>query len=69
MNTKRDVENLILRSTFSGELVRLKDVASINKGFEDETVITHVNGKKAIGFLVNKSGSADIINTAEKLKH
>tara|TARA_B100000427_G_scaffold324141_1_gene328785 strand:- start:27263 stop:30391 length:3129 start_codon:yes stop_codon:yes gene_type:complete len=68
MNTKRDVENLILRSTFSGELVRLKDVASINKGFEDETVITHVNGKKAIGFLVNKSGSADIINTAEKIK-
>ncbi|RAP26265.1 AcrB/AcrD/AcrF family protein [Candidatus Marinamargulisbacteria bacterium SCGC AG-333-B06] len=68
MNTKRDVENLILRSTFSGDLVRLRDVATIKQGFEDETVITHVNGKKAIGFLVNKSGSADIIDTAEKIK-
>ena len=68
MSNKRDVENLILRSTFSGELVRLKDVASITNGFEEESVITHVDGKKAIGFLVNKSGSADIINTAEKIK-
>ncbi|MBI59655.1 acriflavin resistance protein [bacterium] len=68
MKTKKAVENLILRSTFSGELIRLKDVATIKAGFEDESVITHVNGKKAIGFLVNKSGSADILDTAGKIK-
>ena len=65
---KKDIENLILRSTFTGQLVRLKDVATIYDGFEDETVITNIKGKKAIGFLVNKSGSADILDTAEKIK-
>lgn len=63
-----DVGNVIVRSTFGGPTVYIKDVAVISEGFEPENERTRVNGYKAISFEVIKKGSADIIETADAVK-
>lgn len=64
----KEVGEVIVRSTFEGPLVRVKDLAKVIDGFEEETVISRMNGKKAISFVVFKSENADIIKTMEAVK-
>jgi multidrug efflux pump subunit AcrB len=63
-----DVENVVVRSTFGGPAVYVKDVAKVVDSFEDETERARVNGSRAISFEVIKKGSADIIDTADVVK-
>ena len=63
-----EVGDVIIRSTFDGPLVRVRDVATIEDDFEDEVVITRVNGHKAISFSVFNKPSADVIRTVDRVK-
>jgi len=63
-----EVGDVIVRSTFEGPLVRIKDLAVVNEDFEEETVISHVEGRKAISFIVFKDEEADIIRTVNAIK-
>src|SRR5690606_35042618 len=60
-----EVENVIVRSSFNGPAIYVKDVAEVIDGFEDEVERSRVNGNRAISFEVIKKGSADIIATAD----
>ncbi len=48
--------------------VTVNDLATLNNGFEDEKVISRMNGKPAISFEVLKSETADIIRTVKAIK-
>jgi len=61
------VENVLVRSSFNGLGIYVKDVARVIDDFEDETTRARVNGNRAILFNVNKKTSADIIDTAKAL--
>ena len=63
-----EVGDVIVRSTFDGPLIRVKDLAVVVEDFEDETVISHVDGRKAISFIVYKDEDADIIRTVKAIK-
>ncbi len=63
-----EVGDVIVRSTFSGPLVRVKDLAVVKDDFEEEKVASRVNGVSAISFVAYKSESADIIRTVEAVK-
>ncbi|MCK4500072.1 efflux RND transporter permease subunit, partial [Candidatus Babeliales bacterium] len=63
-----DVGDVIIRSTFEGLHIKVKDLAIIKDGFEEETVISRVNGKPALSLLVNKKENADIIRTVDAIK-
>jgi multidrug efflux pump subunit AcrB len=63
-----EVEEVIVRSTFEGPLVRVKDLAVVKDGFEDPKVFSRMNGRTAISFLVNKQASADAIRTVDAIK-
>ncbi|HUV07001.1 MAG TPA: efflux RND transporter permease subunit, partial [Spirochaetia bacterium] len=63
-----EVGNVIVRSTFEGPLIRVRDLAVVKDEFEKENVISHMEGRKAISFIVFKSGEADIIKTAHAIK-
>jgi multidrug efflux pump subunit AcrB len=63
-----DVGNVIIRSTFEGPLIRVRDLAIVEEDFEDEVIISHMEGKKAISFLVFKNEHADIIRTSKAIK-
>ena len=58
-----DVGEVIVRSTLKGTLIRVKDLAVVRDDFEEEKIISRINGKSAISLLVVKSESADIIRT------
>ena len=63
-----DVGDVIIRSTFEGLHIKVKDLAIIKDGFEEETVISRVNGQPALSLLVNKKENADIIRTVDAIK-
>lgn len=63
-----EVGNVIVRSSFDGPSVKVKDLAIVNNGFEDERLISRMNGKSAISFIVDKSETADVIRTADAIK-
>jgi multidrug efflux pump subunit AcrB len=63
-----EVGDVIVRSTFEGPLVKVKDLAVVADDFEDERILSRLNGKGAISFLVFISESADAIRTCDQIK-
>jgi multidrug efflux pump subunit AcrB len=63
-----EVGEVIVRSSFEGPLIQLKNLAVVRDDFEDEKIISRVDGKPAISFVVYKTESADIIRTVEAVK-
>jgi multidrug efflux pump subunit AcrB len=64
----QEVGDVIVRTTFSGPLIKVKDLAIIKDDFEEERVMSRVNGVSAISFVAYKRESADIIRTVEAVK-
>jgi len=63
-----EVGDVIVRSTFEGPVVKVRDLAVIRDDFEDEDLITRIDGRNTISFLVYKSENADIIRTVRSIK-
>ncbi len=63
-----EVGDVIVRTTFNGPSVRISDLAVVKDGFEEEKVLSRVNGKKAISFVAFKAESADIVRTVEAIR-
>ncbi len=64
----KEVGDVIVRSTFEGPVVKVRDLAIVNDNFEDERILSRINGKSAISFLVYISESADVIRTTDAIK-
>ena len=63
-----EVGDVIVRSTLDGSLIKVKDLAIVEDGFEEEKVLSRMNGKSAISFMTTKSESADTIRTVDAIK-
>ena len=63
-----EVREVIVRASFDGPLVKIKDLALVNDGFEDERILSRMNGHQAISFQVLKKRGADAIRTVEAIK-
>jgi multidrug efflux pump subunit AcrB len=63
-----EVGDVIVRSTFEGPLVKVKDLAVVKDDFEDEKILSRLNGKTAISFLVFIGKTADAIRTCDAVK-
>ncbi|MCZ2478801.1 efflux RND transporter permease subunit [Aquirufa nivalisilvae] len=64
-----EYENLIIKSTESGQLLRLKDVADIEFGSLDYDVLSKENGKPSAAILLKQrpgSNAAEVIATVKK---
>lgn len=66
--TPEEVGDVIVRSSFDGPLVRVSDVARIDDTFEEPRVMSRMNGRFAISFLVFKKENADVIRTVDELR-
>ncbi|MBN1897722.1 MAG: efflux RND transporter permease subunit [Spirochaetes bacterium] len=67
-NTLDDVKNIIIRSTFEGTKIYLKDIAQVEDEFADEVVRVRFNGKEGISVYPRKKENADIIKTTDQIK-
>jgi len=63
-----EVRDAIVRKTFDGPPIRVKDLAVISDDFEDEKVRSRLNGQAAISFIAYKKKSADIIRAVEAIR-
>jgi multidrug efflux pump subunit AcrB len=63
-----EVEDVIVHVTDDGTLIRVRDLAVVKDDFEPEKVVSRMNGKPAISFLVFKKESADMIRTVDAIK-
>lgn len=64
-----DVGDVIIRSTFTGTRVRIKDIAHVEDGFEEENVQVRVNKEKAVVLGIVKKANADIMTTVDNIKN
>ena len=63
----QEAENVIIRSTFNGQRVRVKDIASVSMGFKEKDVLMRVNKASGYSLDVVKNENADIIKTIEEV--
>jgi multidrug efflux pump subunit AcrB len=63
-----EVRDAIVRKTFDGPSIRVRDLAVVTDSFEDEQVRSRLNGQAAISFVAYKKKSADIIRAVDAIK-
>lgn len=62
-----DVGDVIVRSTFEGPSIKIKDLSIVRDDFEDADVESRINGRAAVSFIAYKASSADVIDTVDNL--
>lgn len=62
-----DLENIVVRSNFSGKSIILKDIATIKDAQEEATVLSRYDGEEATLLVVNKKAGADTIKMVTEL--
>jgi multidrug efflux pump subunit AcrB len=67
-NGPKEVEEVILRSGFSGNTVRVGDIARVVLREKDETFIVRNEGKPGMSLVLRKKSEADIIRTIDGVK-
>ncbi len=63
-----EAKDVIVRSTFEGPRVFVRDLAVIKDEFEPEKTRFRMNGREAIAFTIFKKKSADMIRTVDEIK-
>lgn len=66
--TLEEVENMILRTNFEGQQVKVKDVAKVRDGFEDYKNLIKMNGNIGVTINVLKKTKADVLRTVDQVK-
>ncbi|MCB0421139.1 MAG: efflux RND transporter permease subunit, partial [Bdellovibrionales bacterium] len=62
-----ELADIIVRSNFSGQSIRIKDIAQVNDGMEDPTIYVRVNSLPSTTLVVTKTAEADTIRVNESL--
>lgn len=68
IDNAKDLGDIIVRSNFTGQKVRIRDVGDVRDGEEDPDSLVRVNGKPATLLTVTKKAEADAIRTANGLR-
>ncbi len=61
----RQLENIVLKTTPEGAIVRLKDVAKIRDKWADDPNRIYINGKPGVEILVSSTDNEDLLKNAE----
>lgn len=67
-NNPKEVEEVILRANISGQVVRIRDIASVKLREKDENFLVRNEGKPGMNLVVRKKKNADIIKTLAGVK-
>ncbi|MCE3010550.1 MAG: efflux RND transporter permease subunit [Proteobacteria bacterium] len=64
----QEIEQIVVRSNFSGRKVLLKDVARVEDGSEEPRTLSSYQGRPATLLVITKKGGADIIDLAKEVE-
>jgi len=65
---QQDFENIVVKTNLDGTIVKLKDVAKVNDGFEETPLRARFNGKKGALIEVYRIGQQSAIDVADAVK-
>ena len=66
--TMESLENVVVKSSFDGPTILLKDIATIDEGEIGFNTVSRINGTKGYILKVTKTEKADVIRTIEKVR-
>jgi hydrophobe/amphiphile efflux-1 (HAE1) family protein len=68
LQTPEQFRNILLKTQTDGSTVRLKDVARVELGAEDYSVVSRYNGKPATGIAISLANGANALQTAKAVE-
>ena len=68
MQTAEQFRNIVLRATPAGAALHLRDVARVELGATDYSVLARFNGETAVGLAVNLAPGANALTTARNVE-
>lgn len=66
--TPQEFENIILKATSSGEVVRLKDVGRVERGFQNYDFVGKLNGEPVVVLSIYLQPGANALAVAQKVR-
>lgn len=63
LNSPEKLRHLVVQGGFEGQVIRLGDVADVDRGYEKNTTVYKVNGHEAVMFNVVKNSSYGILDS------
>ncbi|MCD6580060.1 efflux RND transporter permease subunit, partial [bacterium] len=63
-----DVKNVIVRSSYEGKRILIKDLALVKDSFKDPDILVRVNKQPGIIFSIVKNENADVVKTVKNIK-
>ncbi len=67
IKNNKELKNLVIRSNFSGQTIKLKDVAEVVDGADEKKVLAKHNGIEATILIVTKKAGADTVELVKKI--
>ena len=67
-NKAIDIEQIVIKSLPSGQIIYLKDVATVKEQWEDSPTKSYINGERSVNINVNSSRSEDILFATDTLR-
>lgn len=64
----REFEELTLISRANGTRIRLGDIATVRDGFEEQPVLSTVNGKRALTFAIERVGDQNVLDITSLIR-
>lgn len=61
-----DFQNLVIKTTAQGRLIKLADIATVTDKFEEHDSKAAFNGEKTIGFAIKMTASSDVMLISEQ---
>ena len=68
LKTAEEFGNIIVKRGAEGHVTKLKDIATIELGAENNSGYSRLNGKNAVGMMVQRNNDANALATVEALK-
>lgn len=68
LNSAEDFENIIVRTNRDGGLLRLKDIAKVEIGFENYLITSDLDGQTNVPIMLNKLSGANSLKAMNAVK-
>ena len=65
---RSDFESIVVKTNTDGSIVRIGDIASVDDGFEEESVVTRFNGRNAAFIDITRSGQQSALEIAKTVR-
>ncbi|WP_300758989.1 efflux RND transporter permease subunit [uncultured Brachyspira sp.] len=64
-----EAANVVVRSTFNGQRVRIQDLAKVNRDFVEKSIYVRINSVEGYSLSIQKKENADIVKTTENINN